>query len=223
MPVTFEDIKKANETIVTTGIERYDKKTQTTTIKQYAEVNQRIKAFRMVYPTGFIETEILKDEEIELEDGNKDRAIIMRATVGYTDPDYHRVILGTGTAREIESSSYINRTSYIPNCETSAAGRALGMAGFGIDTSVASYEEVKNAMSKQPEQSERKTNENGEPLINKLEWEHLKLMYPKEQIKEFYKEAGITRGMDMTLDFFTKKQAEYDTKFKEEHPEKQYY
>lgn len=39
--VTFEDIKKANETINTTNIKG----------KEYAEVNQRIKAFRMIYPT----------------------------------------------------------------------------------------------------------------------------------------------------------------------------
>ena len=62
-------------------------------------------------------------------------------------------ILGTGYAREDQNSSYINNTSYIENCETSAVGRALGMCGFGIDTAVASYEEVK-----QVEQQELKRN-----------------------------------------------------------------
>ena len=42
-----------------------------------------------------------------------------------------------------------NKTSYIENCETSAVGRALGMCGFGIDTSIASAEEVQNAMANQ--------------------------------------------------------------------------
>ena len=54
-------------------------------------------------------------------------------------------ILGTGTAQEKEGSSFINKTSYIENCETSAVGRALGMAGFGIDTSIRSLEEMQNA------------------------------------------------------------------------------
>lgn len=63
--------------------------------------------------------------------------------------DDRRIILGTGTAYEKENSSFINKTSYIENCETSAVGRALGMAGFGIDTSVASAEEVENAMQQQ--------------------------------------------------------------------------
>ena len=50
--VSFEDIQKANETIVTTDIKG----------KDYAEVNQRIKAFRMVYPKGFIQTHLLSNE-----------------------------------------------------------------------------------------------------------------------------------------------------------------
>lgn len=125
MEVKFEDIKKANETINTTNIKG----------KEYAEVNQRIKAFRMVYPHGSIETELLS---------NKDGVCIFKAIVADGEG-----ILGTGTAYEKENASFINKTSYIENCETSAVGRALGMAGFGIDTSIASAEEVANAMTQQ--------------------------------------------------------------------------
>lgn len=125
MEIKFEDIKRANETINTTNIKG----------KEYAEVNQRIKAFRMVYPQGGIETELLN---------NENGICIFRAEV--TDGEN---ILGTGTAYEKENSSFINKTSYIENCETSAVGRALGMAGFGIDTSVASAEEVANAITQQ--------------------------------------------------------------------------
>ena len=55
----FEDIKKANESIQTTTLTRYDKKKGVEVSKEYAEVNQRIKAFRMVYPDGFIQTDIV--------------------------------------------------------------------------------------------------------------------------------------------------------------------
>lgn len=123
--VTFNDIRKANEAIETMDVKG----------KEYAMVNQRIKAFRMVYPEGTIETELIS---------NIDGVCIFRAVVKNVD-----IILGTGTAYEKESSSYINKTSYIENCETSAVGRALGMCGFGIDTSVASYEEVANAIKNQ--------------------------------------------------------------------------
>lgn len=122
----YLDIAIANETIQATDIKG----------KEYAEVNQRIKAFRMCYPNGSIETEI-----ISIESG----VVIMRAIV----KDNEGKILGTGTAYEKEASSFINKTSYIENCETSAVGRALGMCGFGIDVSVASAEEVQNAIANQ--------------------------------------------------------------------------
>lgn len=132
--ITFEDIQKANESIQTTDIKGRD----------YAEVNQRIKAFRMVYPTGRIETDMIS---------NENGVCIFKATVSGICPDCEgrpiMTVLATGTAYEKEGSTFINKTSYIENCETSAVGRALGLAGFGIDTSVASAEEVQNAIAQQ--------------------------------------------------------------------------
>lgn len=139
MNITFDDIKTANEQINTTEIKG----------KDYAEVNQRIKAFRMVYPQGFIITELLSDDILSENNG----VCKFIAEVGYYDENGNPRIIGTGTAQEKENSSFINKTSYIENCETSAVGRALGMAGFGIDTSVASYEEVQNAIEQQNQNS----------------------------------------------------------------------
>ena len=127
--ISFEDLQRANQQITTTNIKG----------KEYAEVNQRIKAFRMVYPDGYIKTEILS-----LDDG----VCVMKADCGYFESGV-QVLLGTGHAYEKESASFINKTSYIENCETSAVGRALGMAGFGIDTSVCSAEELSNAQLQQ--------------------------------------------------------------------------
>ena len=50
--ITFEDIQKANKQIKTMKIERTDKKTGKTVTKEYAEVAQRLKAYRTVYPAG---------------------------------------------------------------------------------------------------------------------------------------------------------------------------
>jgi len=124
--MTYEEIQNASKHIKTTDIRG----------KQYAEVNQRIKAFRMLCPNGCITTEILSHEN---------GIIIMRASVHDEDGR----LLGTGTAYEKEGSSNINKTSYIENCETSCVGRALAMIGLGIDLSVASYEEVSNAIEQQ--------------------------------------------------------------------------
>lgn len=134
--IEFKDIAKANESIRTMTISRTNRKTGEVINKEYAEVNQRIKAFRMCYPGGAITTEIVS---------NENGIVTMQTTVR----DDEGKVLATGYAYEKEGATQINSTSYIENCETSAVGRALGMCGFGIDTSVASYEEVKQAQAQQ--------------------------------------------------------------------------
>lgn len=130
----YLEIEEANKAMVTTDIKG----------KDYVQVNERIKAFRMVHPLGSITTEI-----IYLEMG----VVTMKATI----TDENGVVLGTGLAQEKENSSFINKTSFIENCETSAVGRALGMCGFGIDTSVASADEVTNAINNQEPKLATKT------------------------------------------------------------------
>jgi len=119
--MTYEDIKKINALLNTMDIKG----------KKYIPVNERVKAFRMLVPDGTIKTDIVKD------DGT---SIICRAEV-FVNGD----LKATGIAEEVRGSSNINRTSASENCETSAVGRALGFLGIGIDTSIASYEEVTNA------------------------------------------------------------------------------
>jgi len=130
----YKDIEQVNKDMNTTDIKG----------KDYVEVNQRIKAFRKLYPEGTIETEILKLEGT---------MCVIKATVKINE-----LVLGTGIAYENEGSTFINKTSYIENCETSAVGRALGMCGLGIDTSVASAEEVQNAIQNQ-EPTEEEANQ----------------------------------------------------------------
>ena len=133
---TWEQIEKANAACKTTPVKD----------KPYIEVNQRIKAFRSCCPGGAIVTDMLS---------NENGICVFRATVY----DEEMRILGTGTAYENEKSSFINKTSYIENCETSAVGRALGMCGFGIETSIASAEEVQNAILNQGEKPKEQPKE----------------------------------------------------------------
>lgn len=59
----------------------------------------------------------------------------------------------TGHAMEKESSSFINKTSYVEVAETSAVGRALAFLGFaGVE--IASADEVVNAMNNQSDKVE---------------------------------------------------------------------
>ena len=50
--MTFEDLQKANESLKTIDIKD----------KDYVQVNERIKAFRMLYPEGTIDTEMLSND-----------------------------------------------------------------------------------------------------------------------------------------------------------------
>tara|TARA_R100001244_G_scaffold113161_2_gene83782 strand:+ start:754 stop:1242 length:489 start_codon:yes stop_codon:yes gene_type:complete len=54
-------------------------------------------------------------------------------------------------AQEYRDSSYINKTSFLENGFTSALGRALGYLGIGINTAIASADEVKTAINNQKE------------------------------------------------------------------------
>ena len=111
--------------------------------KEYVEVNERLKAFRTLpeYKGYSLESDV-----IALENG----VITIKATIKDADGR----IIATGLAQEKESSSFINKTSFVENCETSAWGRALGNLGIGIDTSVASAEEVVNAVNNQVDLSQ---------------------------------------------------------------------
>lgn len=104
--------------------------------KEYVEVNTRLKYFRQNFKDWTLETDI-----VELTDDK----VLMKAYI--KDPNGR--VIATGYAQEDKTSSYINKTSFIENCETSAWGRALGNLGIGIDSSVASYEEVDIAIKKQ--------------------------------------------------------------------------
>ena len=176
--ITFEDIRKANESIKTTPIQG----------KDYAEVNQRIKAFRMVYPTGAILTGMAKDES---------GVCVFTATCGYYTEDGTFIVLGTGTAYEKENSTFINKTSYIENCETSAVGRALGMCGFGIDTSVASAEEVQNAIANQdaPQTAPKADDRKATPK----QIEVLAKTYTGENLAKLLKANGVERIEDISM------------------------
>ena len=102
-------------------------------LNDYVQVNERIEEFYEKYPEGSIQTEIIT---------NENGMVIFKAYAYRNNEDTKPA---TGHAMEKEGSSYINKTSHIENCETSAVGRALAMLGFEIKKSVASREEVENA------------------------------------------------------------------------------
>lgn len=174
--MNYEELKKANETIRTIVI--HD--------KQYAEVSQRIKAFRMCYPEGLIHTEMIS---------NENGVCIFEARV-YTA---ERSLLAVGHAYEKEGSSLINRTSYLENAETSAIGRALGIAGFGIDFEIASAEEVQNAVANQDEEKAEEIKKKASPNQIKI----ISKLY-ETRLEEMLAHYGLEKIEDMPMELASK-------------------
>lgn len=149
--------------------------------KEYVLINERIRYFRETYEDGQILTEILS---------NENGVCLFKATVVINGK-----IVATGHAQEKEGSTFINKTSYIENAETSAIGRALGIAGIGIDTSIATYEEVKNAINNQNNDNIEKTEEPKivkVPLLSKQQSEIITKNKDTEIVKgalEYYKKT----------------------------------
>ena len=105
--------------------------------KDYITVNERVKEFRKQHPNGQILNQVM---------ANADGQVMFQCKIIVDG-----VLVATAHAYEKEGSSFINKTSYIENCETSAVGRALGLYGIGIVTSLASADEVANAVTQQKE------------------------------------------------------------------------
>jgi|TARA_Y100000310_G_scaffold59983_1_gene55376 hypothetical protein len=114
--------------------------------KEYVMVKDRIVAFYNAYPHGCIRTEL-----VDYKDGDW----IVKAFC-YPNPNEFPETYCTGLAHESHGSSQINQTSALENCETSAVGRCLAMAGFGTEESIASAEEVKNAVYQQEHRTPNK-------------------------------------------------------------------
>lgn len=105
--------------------------------KKYVLVSDRVLAFNQMYPNGGITTELISEPT--------DERVIIKATVtpDYTKPerkfsDYSQALIGDG---------YINKTSALENCSTSAVGRALAYMGIGVIDSIASVDEINKAES----------------------------------------------------------------------------
>ena len=106
-------------------IERVNQEIKTVDLKgkQYAEVKERVIAYRKLYPEGVINTEPTFT----------DNYVMFKATA----TDQNGKVLANGYAREM-----LNKSFAIENAETSAIGRCLGFLGLGISTSIATKEDM---------------------------------------------------------------------------------
>ena len=117
-------------------MEFYKFKTVNIKGRPYVCVSERVKYFRAKYPDWTIRTELKRLTP-------EDCAVKAEIT------DTTGRVIADGLAYELKDSSFINKTSYVENCQTSAIGRAMAFLGIGIDDSIASSQEVYGALAAQ--------------------------------------------------------------------------
>lgn len=181
--MTYEELERVNRELEPMVLERKTKDGKTVK-KNYAEVKERVKAFRKLFPMGRIQTDIVSVD---------DNTVTMKATV-YAGGD---MVLSTAYANEAKNASSINRTSYIENCETSAVGRALGFVGIGIDAAIASAEEVTGA---EAQRDAIKTQVEADTLIDEKHFRALKARFNEAGIRmaDVLAYYGIERPTQIT-------------------------
>lgn len=142
----------------------------------YATVSARVMGFRMLYPTGTIETNLTYDEKY------------VYAEARISDCD---LLLSTGHAREYKENKFAPEVA-----ESSAVGRALGLLGIGIQNGIASAEDMEK----------KNENELFDiPIENKDEWvRKFTALYTLEEQVKILNMKQITKVEDMELDSLKK-------------------
>ena len=124
--------------------------------KEYVEVKTRVQWFRKNIENGCIKTDhVFFDGET-----------IMCQTEILVDGK----LVATGMAHEEKNASAINKTSFVEICETSSVGRALGMYGIGIESSVDTAGTIRSAIALQEsmERQDELSRYKAESLTGKL-------------------------------------------------------
>jgi len=90
-------------------------------LNEYQTVQERVEIFRQLHPTGRIVNEIVLINEKE---------VVMKSSVYLDLADANPVAVDF--AQENVAAKGVNSTSWVENCATSAAGRALALLGGGM-------------------------------------------------------------------------------------------
>ena len=146
--------------------------------KNYYTVAERLQAFHKANKNSSIRTELITLDE---------KVVVIKAVVIPDISNPERFF--TGFAEEVRGSSYINKTSAVENCETSAVGRALANMGILSEESIASAEEVVMAIAKQNVGNKK---QDVQKKVNQLSEQSKK----KKKIAELLKDKGLKTQED---------------------------
>ena len=112
--------------------------------EDYVPVAERLEKFYERFPDGRVITHII-------EHNSETGFVLMRAEVYRNSDDAQPA--ATGHAFEVRGESYVNKTSYVENCETGSVGRALALLGFEVKRGIASREELEKTARMTPDKA----------------------------------------------------------------------
>lgn len=161
----WKEIEKVNAEIKTTNLKG----------KEYAEVKERVIAYRKLFPMGIINTEV----------NFTDNYVLCEATATNNEG----TVLSKGHAREL-----LNKAFALENCETSAIGRCLGFMGLGINTSIASKEDIEQIDSPSGIFDEPINNANVKDLADEF-----RKLYSVEEQARILNGLKLTRAEDIGI------------------------
>ena len=151
-------------------------------LQDYETVEQRLQRYLKKYPDARVIT------KVEHQDENR---ILIRAIIYQNAEELEKKLPhSTGLAEETRGEGYVNKTSHVENCETSAVGRALANAGYSGNKNGqrASREEMKKV--------ERMTNPSPAGLSRDEKYHKLPSALRKDPIME------VTKGQSKCPECF---------------------
>lgn len=105
-------------------------------LENYVEVKDRLKLYKADYPDYRVITDVIYHSD--------DAGIIIVKAWLYKNKEELEATIphSTGIAEEMRDAGFINKTSHVENCETSAIGRALANADYSGSDKRPSKEEM---------------------------------------------------------------------------------
>lgn len=125
--------------------------------KDYTEVKDRLKWYKDDYPDYRVETDLVSWGD------NHDSVIVKAWIYKNAEEQEKRIPHATGLAEELRDAGYINKTSHVENCETSAIGRALANINYHGSDKRPSKEEMDKVKRTEKAKAKPKSKPKSEP------------------------------------------------------------
>jgi len=129
-------------------------------LEDYETVESRLRRYSNKYPDFRVKTKVIKYTE---------NHILIQAWIYQNKEDQEKGLYhASGIAEEVRGEGFVNKTSHVENCETSALGRSLANANWSGDKRPSREEMAKVDRLSTPKMALGVCPKCGEPLTTKM-------------------------------------------------------